>query len=174
MGLRATYTTTRKRSALALAICVGGLAFVGGTVTIGEMYIVGNTPFFANAGLWITIALGVYTIWLTTFSIVFLALAGIPWILLDRLGVRSWWAATGAGFIVLFSVMYWMRWSSGADYFPNGSHVTILHARPTDHSQADDWKLSLITGLFGAGFGWLLWRIAYRRVRLSDHPGEAN
>jgi hypothetical protein len=173
MDMGATYTTTAKRACLALTVCAAMVAVIGGTSTIGDWYVAGNMrP--PNAGLWVASALGVYALWLVNVSVFFLIVGGIPWLLLDRLGLRSWWVATGAGFLVLFSLMFWMSWHSGADYSSYGTHVTVLHGRLTDYGRADAWRHSLIAGLLGAVFGWLLWRIAYRRVGPSDHFGQAS
>jgi len=140
--------------------------------TIGDWY-VGSNMRPPNAPLWVASALGVFLLWFVNVFVFFVIFGGIPWLVLDRLGLRSWWIAPSTGFVVLFSLIIWMSWHSGADYSSHGSHITIVHGRLTEDGRAEAWRNSLIAGLFGAGFGWLLWRIAYRRVLPSDHISEA-
>jgi hypothetical protein len=166
-----SYATTTKRSSVALAVCAAIVAVVGGTSTIGDWYVAGNMrP--PNAGLWVASALGVYALWFVNVFVFFVIFGGIPWLFLDRLRLRSWWVASSAGFVVLFSLMLWMSWHSGADYSSYGSHVTILHGQLTEVGRADAWRNSIIAGLLGGAFGWLLWRIAYRRVQAFNPVDE--
>ena len=117
----------------------------------------------------------VFGLWTVNIAMFFGLFAGVPWAILHAVGLRSWWIAPLAGFLVAFCVGFFFTSAGGYDFGLDGSasidgRPTMIHGRLTPYGvslygTAAGLREGALTGLIGAGLAFLLWRIAYRTPR---------
>lgn len=185
------YRTTTRRAVAALLLCALGIAGVMAAGTIHDWYLVpGYAP--RNPLVWLGAALFVFALWMFYVSAFFAVFGGLPWLVLQALaqrrdrslvGVeqpdgavtgRRWWLAPLAGFVVMFCVAFAVTTLAGRpdptlrnSTWLDGKAV-IIDGRLTPYGMSVYGPVAavrngLIFGGVGAGFGLLLWRLAYRR-----------
>ncbi|MEO8925703.1 MAG: hypothetical protein ABI306_00950 [Caulobacteraceae bacterium] len=114
----------------------------------------------------------VFALWAFNVGLFLTLFAALPWAILHRLGLRSWWIAPLAGLTVAFCVAFTVTTSIGQDYGVHGSSIDGKPTMTDGHLTAFGVSLynpmagaraGLGAGAVGAGVGLLIWRIAYRR-----------
>lgn len=172
---RIAYRTTLRRAVGALLLCALVVAGIMTAGTIRDWYL---SPGYAplNPLLWVGAALFVFGLWAFNVSLFFAVFGGLPWLVLHLVGARRWWLAPLAGFVVMFCIAFAVTTLPGHPD-PRLRNTTVLDGKAaiidgrltaygvSVYGPAAGARNGLIFGAVGAGFGLLLWRLAYRRTR---------
>lgn len=176
--------TTIRRAVAALAACVAVIALALSITTAGGWL---ANPTLGPHGVLETIFAFavVFGLWALGISIVIALFAGVPWAILHCVGLRSWWIAPLAGFVVAFCLAFGTTTANGLSN-PNlrssawvDGKATMLEGRLTLYGTSLYGPMAatrhgFVFGTFGAVVATILWRIAYRRVtKPSDVPVSA-
>jgi hypothetical protein len=119
--------TTFVGALTALAVCVGLIAFVMALSTASGW--LANPALGPHSALEAAGAFAfVFGLWALNVGVVFATFAGIPWAILHFIGLRSWWIAPLAGFLVAFAIAYFTtKWA--AQTFAKFSHKSWSGSR---------------------------------------------